>query len=120
MKKFLYVAMLAVLPLTAMAQHEEDTENGVVSLAGREGLPLKQRKVILFSSLICWYKRVLISIGMMMKAWIRLITKIILPIQVFHSLCRTWLYWQGFWKSSFQSVHQCCCKWRSAVTAGVV
>ena len=26
MKKFLYVAMLAVLPLTAMAQHEEDTE----------------------------------------------------------------------------------------------
>lgn len=33
MKKFLYVAMLAVLPLTAMAQHEEDTENGVVSLA---------------------------------------------------------------------------------------
>ena len=75
MKKFLYVAMLAVLPLTAMAQHEEDTENGVVSLAGR--------KVTLFSSLICWYKRVLISIGMMMKAWIRLITKIILPIRVF-------------------------------------
>lgn len=57
---------------------------------------------------------------MMMKAWIRLITKIILPIRVFHSLCRTWLYWQGFWKSGFQSVHQCCCKWRSAVTAGVV
>ena len=26
MKKFLYVAMLAVLPLTAMAQHEEDTD----------------------------------------------------------------------------------------------
>ena len=76
--------MLAVLPLTAMAQHEEDTENGVVSLAGREGFyHLKQRKVILFSSLICWYKRVLISIGMMMKAWIRLITKIILPIRVF-------------------------------------
>ena len=75
MKKFLYVAMLAVLPLTAMAQHEEDTEEKV--------LPLKQRKVILFSSLICWYKRVLISIGMMMKAWIRLITKIILPIRVF-------------------------------------
>ena len=44
---------------------------------------MKQRKVILFSSLICWYKRVLISIGMMMKAWIRLITKIILPIRVF-------------------------------------
>ena len=25
------------------------------------------------------------------------------------------VYWQGFWKSSFQSVHQCCCQWRSAV-----
>ncbi len=35
MKKFLYVAMLAVLPLAAMAQHEEDTENGVVSLRKR-------------------------------------------------------------------------------------
>ena len=34
MKKFLYVAMLAVLPLTAMAQHEEDTENG--SVIGRK------------------------------------------------------------------------------------
>ena len=35
MKKFLYVAMLAVLPWIAMARHDEDTENGVVSLAGR-------------------------------------------------------------------------------------
>jgi hypothetical protein len=44
MKKFLYVAMLAVLPLTAMAQHEEDTENGVVSLAGREGFTIETKK----------------------------------------------------------------------------
>ena len=44
MKKFLYVAMLAVLPLTAMAQHEEDTENGVVSLAGREGFTIGTKK----------------------------------------------------------------------------
>ena len=51
MKKFLYVAMLAVLPLTAMAQHEEDTENGVVSLAGREGFTIETKKgdfVLLF------------------------------------------------------------------------
>ena len=120
MKKFLYVAMLAVLPLTAMAQHEEDTENGVVSLAEEKVLPLKQRKVTLFSSLICWYKRVLISIGMMMKAWIRLITKIILPIRVFPFLMPYLALLASFWKSGFQSVHQCCCKWRSAVTAGVV
>ena len=45
MKKFLYVAMLAVLPLTAMAQHEEDTENGVVSLAGREGFTIETKKI---------------------------------------------------------------------------
>ena len=44
MKKFLYVAMLAVFPLTAMAQHEEDTENGVVSLAGREGFTIETKK----------------------------------------------------------------------------
>ena len=36
--------MLAVLPLTAMAQHEEDTENGVVSLAGREGFTIETKK----------------------------------------------------------------------------
>ena len=41
MKKFLYFAMLAVLPLTAIAPHEEDTENGVVSLAGREGVTIE-------------------------------------------------------------------------------
>ena len=38
MKRFIIIAMLtAIMPLAAMAQHEEDTENGVVSLAGREG-----------------------------------------------------------------------------------
>ena len=98
MKKFLYVAMLAVLPLTAMAQHEEDTENGVVSLAGREGFTIETKKGDFVSSLICWYKRVLISIGMMMKAWIRLITKIILPIRVFLFLTAVLGFtWQGFW-----------------------
>ena len=36
MKRFIIIAMLtAIMPLAAMAQHEEDTENGVVSLAGR-------------------------------------------------------------------------------------
>ena len=37
MKKLILLASLAAMPLMAMAQHEEDTENGVVSLAGREG-----------------------------------------------------------------------------------
>ena len=36
MKKYIFIAMLSALPFVAMAQHEEDTENGVVSLAGRE------------------------------------------------------------------------------------
>ena len=41
MKRFIIIAMLtAIMPLAAMAQHEEDTENGVVSLAGREGFTL--------------------------------------------------------------------------------
>ena len=32
MKKLILLASLAAMPLMAMAQHEEDTENGVVSL----------------------------------------------------------------------------------------
>ena len=35
MKKIFLMAMLAALPLSAMAQYEEGSENGVVSLAGR-------------------------------------------------------------------------------------
>lgn len=33
-----------MMPLSAMAQHEEDTENGVVSLAGREGFTIASKK----------------------------------------------------------------------------
>lgn len=44
MKKFLYAVVLAVLPWGAMAQQEEDTENGVVSLAGREGFTIETKK----------------------------------------------------------------------------
>ena len=36
--------MLQALPFVAMAQHEEDTENGVVSLAGREGFTIETKK----------------------------------------------------------------------------
>ena len=36
--------MLSALPFVAMAQHEEDTENGVVSLAGREGFTIDTKK----------------------------------------------------------------------------
>ena len=36
MKKLILMVVMAALSLAAMAQHEEDTENGVVSLAGRE------------------------------------------------------------------------------------
>lgn len=44
MKKSIILAALALLPLGAMAQHEEDTENGVVSLAGREGFTIASKK----------------------------------------------------------------------------
>ena len=59
---------MAALSLAAMAQHEEDTENGVVSLAGREGFTIETKKGdFVFKP----YLLVQISIGMMMKAWIR-------------------------------------------------
>ena len=53
MKRFIIIAMLtAIMPLAAMAQHEEDTENGVVSLAGREGFTIETKKGdFVFSSL---------------------------------------------------------------------
>lgn len=45
MKKILTVLCLsAVMPLTALAQHEEETENGIVSLAGREGFTIASKK----------------------------------------------------------------------------
>lgn len=45
MKKILTVLCLsAVMPLAALAQREEDTENGIVSLAGREGFTIASKK----------------------------------------------------------------------------
>lgn len=45
MKKILTALCLsAVVPLAALAQHEEDTENGIVSLAGREGFTIASKK----------------------------------------------------------------------------
>lgn len=44
MKKYIAIAMLAALPAAAMAQHEEDSENGIVSLAGREGFIFQSKK----------------------------------------------------------------------------
>ena len=37
-------ALACLLPLTVVAQQEEDTENGIVSLAGREGFTIASRK----------------------------------------------------------------------------
>lgn len=45
MKKILTAFCLsAVMPLAALAQHEEETENGIVSLAGREGFTIASKK----------------------------------------------------------------------------
>lgn len=45
MKKILTALCLsALIPLTALAQHEEETENGIVSVAGREGFTIASKK----------------------------------------------------------------------------
>ena len=45
MRKTIMAALVAALmPLTAMAQHEEETENGVMSLAGKEGFTIGTKK----------------------------------------------------------------------------
>ena len=38
------IAALLLLPLAVMAQYEEDTENGVVSLNGKEGFTIATKK----------------------------------------------------------------------------
>lgn len=77
MKRFIIIAMLtAIMPLAAMAQHEEDTENGVVSLAGREGFTIETKKGDLYSNPICSYRPVQTSIGTTMKDWIKHTIKI--------------------------------------------
>ena len=38
------LCLSALIPLTALAQHEEETENGIVSLAGREGFTIASKK----------------------------------------------------------------------------
>lgn len=60
---------MAALSLAAMAQHEEDTENGVVSLAGREGFTIETKKGdFIFKS---WWPTSLVS-----PAWDRRWTSI--------------------------------------------
>ena len=70
MKKIFILTVLFILPLCMMAQQEEDTENGVVSLAGKEGFTIGTKKGDFL------FKRALRSIIMTMKDWIRLIIRI--------------------------------------------
>lgn len=44
MRRFLVMAFMAVVTLPALAQYDEDTDNGVVSLAGREGFSIQSKK----------------------------------------------------------------------------
>ena len=41
---FYYIVVLLLLPLSLKAQYEEETENGVVSLAGKEGFSIASKK----------------------------------------------------------------------------
>ena len=38
------IAALLLLPLSAIAQYEEDTENGVVSINGKEGFTIATKQ----------------------------------------------------------------------------
>lgn len=69
MKKYIFIAMLSALPFVAMAQHEEDTENGVVSLAGREGFTIETKKGDFVFKPYLLVQTVAISTGMTRKDW---------------------------------------------------
>ena len=77
MKRFIIIAMLtAIMPLAAMAQHEEDTENGVVSLAGREGFTIETKKGDFVFKPYLLVQTSANSIGTTMKDWIKHTIKI--------------------------------------------
>lgn len=44
MRKIIFTLLTAFFALNAAAQHEEETENGIVSLAGREGFTITTKK----------------------------------------------------------------------------
>ena len=64
--------MLSALPFVAMAQHEEDTENGVVSLAGREGFTIETKKGDFVFKPYLLVQTSGISTGMTRKDWTNL------------------------------------------------
>lgn len=77
MKRFIIIAMLtAIMPLAAMAQHEEDTENGVVSLAGREGFTIETKKGDFVFKPYLLVQTSANLIGTTMKDWIKHTIKI--------------------------------------------
>lgn len=61
------ITILLLLPFTVIAQHEDDMENGIVSLAGKEGIHNRYKKGVSYSSPTFWYKRPPTSIITMMK-----------------------------------------------------
>ena len=70
---FTIISIILLLPFTAVAQHEEETENGVVSLAGKEGFTIGTKKGdFVFKP----YLLVQISITMMKRGLILRTTKI--------------------------------------------
>jgi len=112
--------MLSALPFVAMAQHEEDTENGVVSLAGREGFTIETKKgdfvfkpylLVQTSGNFNWYDEEGLD-----KAY----NQDNVANSGFYPLRRTRFHGESFWKSIVQSFHECRSQWRSLVTASVV
>ena len=81
MKKIFAMTLLAALPLAAMAQYEEGSENGVVSLAGREGFSIQTKKAdFVFKPYLLVQTAAHIT-GTTTKGWTRLTTKTTWPIQ---------------------------------------
>lgn len=76
MKKIFILTVLFILPLCMMAQQEEDTENGVVSLAGKEGFTIGTKKGDFLFKPYLLVQTSATSIIMTMKDWIRLIIRI--------------------------------------------
>ena len=114
------IAALLLLPLTVTAQYEEDTENGVVSLNGKEGLQSLPRRGISFSNLICWSRPVLTSTTTTMKAGPGLQSGQYTQQRFLDPLRHPRFHGQGIRPGDIQPLHQCRRKRRKHPPAGLV
>lgn len=115
------IAALLLLPLAVMAQYEEDTENGVVSLNGKEGFTIATKKgdfvfkpymLVQTSANINYYDDEGLGPGLQSGQYTQQ--------RFLDPLCHPRFHGQGIRPGDIQPLHQCCRKRRKHPSTGLV